>query len=65
MREQTTVVGHAVRAVYLLAGVVDVYLETGEEALLDSALRQWSSMTRDEALPDRRDRLPVRGRVLR
>ena len=38
-------VGHAVRALYLLAGVVDVYLETGEEALLDSALRQWSSMS--------------------
>ena len=38
-------VGHAVRALYLLAGVVDVYLETGEEALLNSALRQWSSMS--------------------
>lgn len=45
IREQTTVVGHAVRALYLLAGVVDVYLETGEQALLDSALRQWTSMT--------------------
>jgi DUF1680 family protein len=45
IREQTTVVGHAVRALYLLAGVVDVYLETGETALLDSALRQWTSMT--------------------
>ena len=44
VREQTTVVGHAVRALYLLAGVVDVYLETGEQALLDSALRQWDSM---------------------
>jgi uncharacterized protein len=44
IREQHTVVGHAVRALYLLAGVVDVYLETGEGALLDSALRQWSSM---------------------
>jgi len=45
VREQTTVVGHAVRALYLLAGVVDLYLETGEAALLDSALRQWESMT--------------------
>ncbi len=45
IREQTTVVGHAVRALYLLAGVVDVYLETGEQALLDSALQQWTSMT--------------------
>jgi DUF1680 family protein len=45
VREQDTVVGHAVRALYLLAGMVDVYLETGEQALLDSALRQWNSMT--------------------
>ncbi|HEY2794674.1 MAG TPA: beta-L-arabinofuranosidase domain-containing protein [Micromonosporaceae bacterium] len=44
IREQTTVVGHAVRALYLLAGVVDVYVETGDASLLDSALRQWTSM---------------------
>jgi DUF1680 family protein len=44
VRQQTTVVGHAVRALYLLSGVVDVYLETGERALLDSALRQWESL---------------------
>jgi uncharacterized protein len=45
VREQTTVVGHAVRAVYLLAGVVDLYLETGERLLLDSAIHQWEAMT--------------------
>ncbi|HKS98572.1 MAG TPA: beta-L-arabinofuranosidase domain-containing protein [Rugosimonospora sp.] len=45
VREQATVTGHAVRALYLLCGVVDVYLETGEQALLDSAVRQWESMT--------------------
>lgn len=45
VRQQTTVVGHAVRALYLLSGVVDVYLETGEQALLDSTVRQWESMT--------------------
>jgi DUF1680 family protein len=45
VRQQTTVVGHAVRALYLLAGVVDVYLETGERALLSSAVRQWESLT--------------------
>jgi len=45
VRDETTVVGHAVRAVYLVAGVVDVYIETGEQALLESALRQWESMT--------------------
>ncbi|HET9142027.1 glycoside hydrolase family 127 protein [Actinophytocola sp.] len=44
VREQTTVVGHAVRALYLLSGVVDVYTETGEAALLDSAVRQWESL---------------------
>jgi len=44
VREQTTVVGHAVRALYLLSGVVDVYLETGEQALLDAALAQWTAM---------------------
>lgn len=45
VREQTAVVGHAVRALYLLCGVVDVYLETGDRALLDCALCQWESMT--------------------
>jgi hypothetical protein len=44
VREETTTVGHAVRAVYLLCGVVDVYLETGERALLEAAERQWSAM---------------------
>lgn len=45
VREQTTVVGHAVRAIYLLAGMVDVAIETGEKSLLDAAIRQWESMT--------------------
>jgi DUF1680 family protein len=45
VREQGEVTGHAVRAVYLLAGVVDLYLETGETALLDAAIRQWETMT--------------------
>lgn len=44
VREQQSTVGHSVRALYLLAGVVDVYLETGEEALLKTAERQWASM---------------------
>ncbi len=48
VREQDTVVGHSVRALYLLAGVVDVYLETGEVALLEAAERQWQSMVEEK-----------------
>ena len=39
-----TVEGHAVRQLYLTAGVADLYLETGEEALLDALMRQWHDM---------------------
>jgi DUF1680 family protein len=35
--------GHAVRQLYLLAGVVDVAAETGDEALLSAAERLWTS----------------------
>lgn len=48
VREQDTVVGHSVRALYLVAGFVDVYLETGETALLEAAERQWSSMVAEK-----------------
>jgi DUF1680 family protein len=41
VREAQVVEGHAVRQLYLLAGVTDIYLETGEKALLDAALRLW------------------------
>jgi uncharacterized protein len=41
VRESREVEGHAVRALYLATGVADVYLETGEQALLDASLRQW------------------------
>lgn len=34
LREQRTIVGHAVRATYLYAGVADIYLESGDESLL-------------------------------
>jgi len=36
--------GHAVRQMYLDCGVVDVAVETGDQDLLDSALRRWDSM---------------------
>ncbi len=45
IRDQDAVVGHAVRALYLAAGVTDVYMETGEQALLDAMLAQWQDMT--------------------
>lgn len=46
IREATTIEGHAVRAAYLLSGIVDVALETGDEALLASAQGQWEDMVR-------------------
>ncbi|MGN6445735.1 glycoside hydrolase family 127 protein [Amnibacterium sp.] len=45
VREQSEVVGHAVRAVYLLCGAVDVAVELGDQELLDAAERQWRTMT--------------------
>jgi DUF1680 family protein len=44
VREATEVIGHAVRALYLAAGVTDLYLETGEAALLDVMRAQWRDM---------------------
>jgi len=41
----TAIRGHAVRALYLLAGATDLYTETGAAALLPSILAQWSDMT--------------------
>jgi hypothetical protein len=45
VREATVVEGHAVRQLYLAAGIADVYLETGEQALLDVSHRLWRDMT--------------------
>ena len=45
LRDQTEVVGHAVRALYLYAGVSDVYAETGESDLLRALERLWQNMT--------------------
>jgi DUF1680 family protein len=44
VREQTVVEGHAVRALYLACGAADLYLETGERALLDAVRAQWTDM---------------------
>ena len=39
-----TIRGHAVRALYLLAGATDLYTETGRPALLAPVLAQWRDM---------------------
>jgi DUF1680 family protein len=43
-REQTQVVGHAVRANYLYAGVADVYAETGDPSLLETLTTLWQDV---------------------
>src|SRR5262249_56160537 len=44
VRDARGITGHAVRALYLAAGVTDIYAETGDEALLASMLRQWDDL---------------------
>ncbi len=44
VRQAHTIEGHAVRAMYLNAGVTDIYLETGEQTLLDVMNDQWQDM---------------------
>ena len=44
VRESTAIVGHAVRALYLEAGVVDVAVETGDTELLAGSLARWNDM---------------------
>ncbi len=43
-RQQTTAVGHAVRANYLYAGVADVVAETGDTSLLDALQTLWTNV---------------------
>lgn len=44
VREADEVTGHAVRQLYLLAGVADVYAESGDESLRRAAERLWAEM---------------------
>jgi DUF1680 family protein len=44
VRESTSAAGHAVRQLYLNAGVTDVYLETGDPTLLAAMDAQWASV---------------------
>ncbi|MGX5207285.1 glycoside hydrolase family 127 protein [Streptomyces violaceus] len=43
VRRATALRGHAVRALYLAAGAVDVAVETGDDALLEAVVRQWEA----------------------
>lgn len=43
VRESTAAVGHAVRQLYLNAGVTDVFVETGDGSLLRAMDAQWNS----------------------
>jgi len=45
VREQLTAEGHAVRAVYLYAGMADVAAETGDEGLLESCRVLYNNIT--------------------
>ena len=44
VREQSEVVGHAVRAMYLYCGMADVANETGDQGLLDACERLWDNV---------------------
>jgi len=44
VRGSRSIVGHAVRALYLAAGVTDLHAETGEGALLEAMLAQWDDL---------------------
>jgi len=43
--EQKDIVGHAVRAVYLMSGAADVYRETKDKAMMDTLEGLWKNMT--------------------
>jgi hypothetical protein len=45
VRQSRSIVGHAVRALYLASGVTDLYAETGDPALLDAMLHQWADLS--------------------
>ena len=45
VRQATEVAGHAVRQLYLTTGVTDLYMERGEQALLDAMNTLWADMT--------------------
>lgn len=49
VRDVHEATGHAVRQLYLAAGVADLVAETGEPALLDALVRLWDSVQQTKA----------------
>ncbi len=45
VREQTKATGHAVRAVYLYAGMADAAKQTGDQTLVEACRRLWDNIT--------------------
>ena len=45
LREQETVEGHSVRAMYLFAAATDLAIETGEDELIEALEGLWTNMT--------------------
>ncbi len=46
VRDQSHVVGHAVRAMYLYCGMADIANETGDQGLLEACERLWDNVCR-------------------
>jgi DUF1680 family protein len=43
IRKQTYVIGHAVRQLYLVCGITDIYAETGDKSLINILKKQWDN----------------------
>ena len=65
VRENPTEVGHAVRALYLEAGIADVAAETGDRGLLAASVDPVGRHGRHQDRADRGQRLPALGRGVR
>ncbi|MDR1799488.1 MAG: glycoside hydrolase family 127 protein, partial [Bifidobacteriaceae bacterium] len=51
VREQSEAVGHAVRATYLMAALAQIGLGSGDQSLLEAAIRLWRSATETKLYP--------------